>query len=194
MAIIQRTRIDQIKEQMDSFMEQRFDSELKEKAVALLHCVQKNHHLNFFKGKTETWAAAVLYVTARFNLLFDHSQPAHCTPQEIVAHFGQLEKSLRNKAQDIETYCKLTLGDTHYCTQAIGQKLNFFQTKSGFIIPKLVLDETVRNIKTLDPAEARWLEIKIQEKVNREKKKLLERLKHRSAKKVADKKQLSLFK
>lgn len=188
-----KTRIDQIRERVMAFMDGRFSDEIKEKANNLLVSVQKNKRLNFFKGEIDSWAAAVVFTIARLNLLFDPAQGEHCRPEEIFEFFNQPKDLIRHRSQYIENVCHLVLGAKEFSTRKIYDHLNFFKTSSGFVIPKLVLDESIKNIQTVDADEANWLKEKLQQKIDVEKKKWLMRITRRSSKKVVDKRQLNLF-
>jgi len=189
-----KTTADEIWEYIRTFCAEHLDSELAEKSRELLKCVQKNRCLNIFKGDVKSWAAAVLYTTARFNFLFDEDQPYHIQPAVIGNYFFQNKESVAHKADKIEKECKIILGDRRYSVEKVLSELKFFKTPSGFVIHNSFSDKCMKNIARFDEKEAGWLNKKIEERLVLEEKQLREKLILRAEKKrVKDNRQLELF-
>ena len=189
-----KTRAEEILDCIRRFAEKYLSQELYDYAGQILKRVQKNPRLNIFKGETERWASAIVYVLARYNLLFDHEDKHHITPQRIASHFSLDLKAVIRRAEEIEKRCGLILGDRGISGDKVDSMLKFFKTGSGFVIPKLSYDTCLRNIDELSTAEADWFKRKIQEKIAWEKEKYRQRLLRKAQKKKArDKDQLELF-
>ena len=189
-----KTRAEEILDAVRPFAEKYLNKELYDYAQQILKRAQKNPRLNIFKGSVERWAAAVVYVLARYNVLFDHEERYHITPKRIAVHFDQDIKGVKCRAEEIEKHCALILGDREISGDKIDSMLKFFKTSSGFIVPKLSIDSCVRNLSQLDTAEADWFRRKIQEKIEWEKEKRRQRLLRLAKKKQkAQKDQLDLF-
>ena len=72
-----KTRAEEIQDSFYTFTEKYLNSALNEYALQLLKRVQQNRRLNIFKGDVKRWAAGVIYILARFNLLFDKENAHH---------------------------------------------------------------------------------------------------------------------
>jgi len=189
-----KTRAEEILNCIRRFAEKHLSKELYDYAAQILKRVQKNPRLNIFKGEIERWASAIVYVLARYNLLFDHEAKHHVTPQRIAAHFSLELKAIVRRAEEIEKRCGLILGDRAISGDKVDTMLKFFKTSSGFVIPKLSYDTCLRNIDELSTAEGDWFKRKIQEKIAWEKEKYRQRLLRKAQKKKeAEKDQLELF-
>lgn len=190
----QKTRAEEIQEAISSFTKTYFDEELEMFSCNLLSQVQKNRKLNIFKGDVKVWAAAIIYVLARFNSLFNVEDKRHIHPQWIGQHFGVDKQTLIRRADRIEQASHLEFGEPSISSLQTRSMLHFFKTSSGFVIPKLSIDTCLLNIGRIDALEAEWLKHKVEQKIMAEKEKQrqrwLEKAKNKSRSKV---KQLDLF-
>jgi len=181
-----KTRAEEIQDSLFTFTEKYLNSALNEYASQLLKRVQQNHRMNIFKGDVRRWAAGVIYVLARFNFLFDKEDTHHITPDLIRTHFSMDRSAVLRKADKIEKACALNLGDRDISSDKINSMLKFFNTPSGFVIPKLYIDTCLQNIASIDKPEAEWLKAKVEEKI------ILEKEKRRARMiRLAEKKQCS---
>ena len=190
----QKTRAEEIQESMFTFADKYFNDELKTYAYNLLRQVQKNRKLNIFKGDVHIWAAAIIYVLARFNGLFNNEDDRHIHPQWISRHFGVDAQTLIRRTEMIEHAGRFEFGDPAISAAHIRSMLHFFKTSSGFIIPKLSIDTCLHNIGRIDAAEAEWLKHKVDQKIQAEKEKQQQRWQQKAKNKPRSKvKQLDLF-
>jgi len=190
----QKTRAEEIQDSMLTFADKYFDSELKTLAYNLLRQVQKNRKLNIFKGAVQIWAAAIIYVLARFNGLFNNEDDRHIHPHWINRHFGVDAQTLIRRAEMIEHAGRFEFGNPTISAPHIRSMLQFFTTSSGFIIPKLSIDTCLHNIGRIDAMEAEWLKHKVEQKIQAEKEKQRQRWLQKAKNKPRSKvKQLDLF-
>jgi hypothetical protein len=92
-------------------------------------------------GTKEVWAAAVIYVIARLNFLFDKSNANYLPPDTICGHFGVRKKTVANRATEIENACKIRMGQEGLCNPEITDGLTFVQLSDGMIVSKRMAKE-----------------------------------------------------
>lgn len=182
----------EIKETIKNFCKEYLTPELEGYALKLLDTVQRSRKLDVLRGKSEIWAASLIYVIARLNFLFDRYNEPFITPEIICNFFNTKKSTIGNKATLIEKACKVSNGDERFCPEEISSMFEFVETAEGFIIPKTMLLGT-RNSKP-----AGLIEKRIQnsdEKIQREKE-----LRDEKRRKIAEEKkrrmnknQLNLF-
>ena len=99
----------------DGFCEAHLNAEYKElcrKMVAAI-CRKKNSPL--LGGKSEGWAAGVVYSVGRVNFLTDPGQTPHMTAAEIAADFGIAVSTMHAKAGVIRDALDLIPFDPDWC-------------------------------------------------------------------------------
>ena len=114
--------------------------------------------LNITSGKKEIWAAAIVYVIARLNFLFDREQEYFITADTICEFFGTKKSTVGNKATQIEKICNLQLGAEGLCSPEIADMLTFAVTPEGFILPKGAIQNHEIVIEFVEGKEAEELE------------------------------------
>jgi len=192
--LYEKTRAEEIGEVISGFCEKYLDEALNGFALALLTCVQKNRRINIFHGKKEQWAAAIVYVIARLNFLFDKENKHHITPAMLCDYFSVQKEQTVNKAEQIIKKCGILLADKKYTGKEIISLFKFYKTKVGFVVPKSSLDYRIKNIEMLDKEEAEKLRRCVQERRKTEEQKLREKLIRKAEKnKQRHKGQIDLF-
>jgi hypothetical protein len=85
-------------------------------------------------GSAAIWAAAVVYVIARLNFLFDKSN-ANCLPPDAICdHFGVRKNTVSARATEIEKACKIRMGHEGLCSQDISDELTWVQLSNGMVV------------------------------------------------------------
>jgi hypothetical protein len=63
------------------------------------------------RGRTDVWAAAVVYAWGNVNFLFDKSQVPHLRAEDLASIFGVSQKTAANKARQIRDILKIGRAD-----------------------------------------------------------------------------------
>ena len=108
-------------------------------AIELLHKIARMRKLDIQRGHTEIWAAAIIYVIARLNFLFDPANDVSLSADTICDYFETVKSTVGNKASLIQKTCDLYYGAKGFCRQDIIDALTFVETPEGFILPKNML-------------------------------------------------------
>ncbi len=191
-------RVLEIKEIVHNFSDQYLNEDLEYYAQNLVENLARKRKFNILRGKKEIWAAAVIYVIARINFLFDRKNKNFISHDAICEFFGTVKSTVGNKASQIQDVCRINVGTEGYCSREIVDSFTFLRTPEGFIITKKWLFDR-ENIIEKDPEikeKERQLQeqIKQQEREEREKRILEQKLEiARKKKEKEDKYQLSLF-
>ncbi|NOQ41662.1 MAG: hypothetical protein GQ563_04080 [Desulfuromusa sp.] len=131
-----------------AFGNQHLDNELTSYALKLCDTLSRKRKLNIARGKREIWAAAIIYVIARMNFLFDKASSCFITTEIICEHFGTKKTSSSNKASLIEKACDFGIAEPGYCTREISESLSFVQLPNGMIMHKYMFEELSIEVAT----------------------------------------------
>jgi hypothetical protein len=92
-------------------------------------------------GAREVWAAAVVYVIARLNFLFDRSSPHYLSHDTICGFFGAKKGTVSARAAEIEKACRIQMGHAGLCSEEISDGLTFVQLSNGIVLSKRMAKE-----------------------------------------------------
>ncbi len=137
----QDLRVAKIESLITGFGRARLDEQHTGLALALCDHISGMDALNLRRGRVEIWAAAIVYVIARLNFLFDRNSDPFITRDDICTHFGTRKATTANKAAAIEKACGLGLGNPDFCRPEIAGMFRFYETPEGFIVPESFFDE-----------------------------------------------------
>ncbi|MFQ5602819.1 MAG: DUF6398 domain-containing protein [bacterium] len=129
----------EIETMLNRFCEKYLNEELRGYAVELCTTLNGKRTINIQRGQPEIWAAAIIYVIARLNFLFDKQNEYFITVDVISDFFNAKKSTIGNKATQIEKACNLTIGAEGYCSKEITDAFTFYGTPEGFIIPKSMI-------------------------------------------------------
>ena len=133
-------RIDAIKSMIEDFGRVHLNPEYTAFIIKLCERIAGTRTLNLQRGREEIWAAAMVYVIARLNFLFDPENDAPITPDTICGHFNTIKSTVANKATLLQDACNLSWGAKGFCRRDISEALTFVETPEGFILPKSAID------------------------------------------------------
>ncbi len=136
---VKARRVVQIRGLIEGFGRARLDEQHTGFALRLCDRIARTRKLNLQRGRVEIWAAAIVYVIARLNFLFDRSSELFVRADDICGHFGTRKTTIANKATTIEKACGPLMGQAGFCRQEIVDMLTFYETPEGFILPKSIL-------------------------------------------------------
>ena len=142
--IEKRERVDEIKGMVSAFCDLHLPTEFAGYAFKLCDKLGRMRKLSITRGKTEIWAAAIVYAIARLNFLFDPESENHITPDTICGFFRTKKSTVGNKATQIEKACDLVVGAEGYCSKEISDAFMLFETPEGLILPaSMLMDKEV---------------------------------------------------
>jgi hypothetical protein len=192
----------QIESLIKGFCSKYLDSELQGYSLSLFGTILEKSLLNIYRGKSEIWAASIMYVIARLNFLFDKDSDNFMSVDELCDYFNVKKSTIGNKATQIEKMYNISIGDKKYTKPEIAKSFEFSMTSEGFIIPssmasgkEIVIEfaegEDFEELKRFDEERKR----KEKEKLEKEKARKAERNRKiaEEKKKKINPNQLSLF-
>ena len=133
-----KTKLSQIKELLENFCLEYFDEQLKSYSLILFKTIKKKSLMNIYRGKSEIWAASIVYVIARLNFLFDKDSDNYISVDELCDFFNVKKTTVGNKASQIEKIHNITLGDKQFTKPEIAKSFEFYMTQEGFVIPSFM--------------------------------------------------------
>lgn len=97
-------------------------------------------------GRSNTWAAGIVYAVGSNNFIFDKSQPIHMTAKELAAPFGVTASTASSKAAMIKKMLKIDYFHAEWC------------------LPSEVADNAMLWMVSIDgiPFDARMLPVEVQ--------------------------------
>jgi len=167
-------RAKKIAELVESFGKVNLNEELTNCSLRLCDKLSRSRKLDISRGKIEIWAAAIVYLIARVNFLFDKENVNFITSDIICDFFGTKKTTTGNKATSIEKAFNIGIGDENYCTHEIRESFSFVEMPGGFIMPEKMANELINKaiakvvIETASEEESREIEEFMAEKKRKE--------------------------
>ena len=163
-------RLNAIKELIRPFCDQHLNDELTGYVMKLYDKLSRKRTISITRGRPEIWAAAIVYVIARLNFLFDKNNPFFITVDTICEFFDTKKSTVGSKAALIEEACNIGIGEKGLCSPRISDMFTFYQTPEGFILPKTMLPKNKIEIAFMDEDETREFEARLAEQERRREK------------------------
>lgn len=192
----------QIKHLLEGFCSKYLDSELQSYSLYLFETIIKKSLLNIYRGKSEIWAASIIYVIARLNFLFDKDRDNYISVNDLCDYFNVKKSTIGNKATQIEKMHNISLGDKKYTKPDIAKSFEFYMTPEGFIVPSSFVSGKEIKIEVAEGEDLEELKRFDEERKRAEKQRLEEKQARRTEinRKIAEEKrkkreagQLNLF-
>jgi hypothetical protein len=136
-----QARIEEVTALLDAFSQAHLTPELGGYVRKLWEQIGRKRNYVITGGANEVWAAAVVYVIARLNFLFDSKSPTCLTADIICAFFGTKKTTVSARAADIEKACRIRRGQEGLCNTDIADALTFVKLPNGMVIPKKMARE-----------------------------------------------------
>ena len=193
-----KKKLAEIKDLIRDFCENNLHSELEGYCFKLCDTLGRKRKVNILRSNSEQWAASIIYVIARLNFLFDTKNEYHITADDICDFYDTKKSTTGNKATQIEQLCNISMGAEGYCSEEISDMFVFYETESGFIIPKFMVDRVI-DVQFSDEVEEESTsnlmvpKESIHEQRQREKEKHLAVLKEKADKRTENEDQIGLF-
>jgi len=134
-------RIDEVALLLNAFSQTHLAPELAGYVRTLWAQIGRKRKYVITGGAKEVWAAAVVYVIARLNFLFDSKSPNYLTADVICAFFGTKKTTMSARAADIEKACRIRMGQEGLCNPDIADAITFVKLPNGMVIPKKMARE-----------------------------------------------------
>jgi hypothetical protein len=99
-----------------AFCRAHADEEYAALCRKLIKKMARKRSVPFLSGRTEIWAAAIVYALGSINFLFDKSFPPHASPDAICEYFQVSKSTVSQKARLIRTLFKLGYFDPEFST------------------------------------------------------------------------------
>jgi len=169
-------RTNEIRNLLLPFCTEHLNEDLTGYMMNLLERLGRKRVVSIIRGKPEIWAAAIVYVIARLNFLFDKENQFYLAA-DTIADFFKVSKSTANqKATLVEKTCNISMGEQGLCSEKISGMFQFVKTPSGFILPSSWLKKSAIKVEFMDEEESREFEAQLAEQ---KKQKELEQRKRR---------------
>ena len=185
-------RVAEVRRIVEAFSRSRLGQEYTGLALKLCDKIGGMHKLSIQRGRIEIWAAAIIYVIARLNILFDPEGEVYITADELCAFFGTKKATVSNKAGLIQKTAKIFIGDPDFSSAEIVDMFRLYETEDGLLIPGSILDD-LDNQRVADQTQPVPLSHPTAHKTQPPSKTQAERPRRDPEKKVVDDRQLKLF-
>lgn len=104
----QKMREDEIAQMVTTFCKERLDEEYEQLCEKMVRKLGRKRTKPLLTGRTEIWAAAVVYTVGTMNFLFDKSFEPYVSSADINDYFGTSSSTVAQKARTIRQLLKLS--------------------------------------------------------------------------------------
>lgn len=104
----QKMREDEIASMVTTFCKERLDEEYEQLCEKMVRKLGRKRNKPLLTGRTEIWAAAVVYTVGSMNFLFDKSFEPYVSSADINDYFGTSSSTVSQKARTIRQLLKLS--------------------------------------------------------------------------------------
>lgn len=104
----QKMREDEIVQMVTKFCKERLDEEYEQLCEKMVRKLGRKRTKPLLTGRTEIWAAAVVYTVGTMNFLFDKSFEPYVSSADINGYFGTSSSTVAQKARTIRQLLKLS--------------------------------------------------------------------------------------
>ena len=104
----QKMREDEIAQMVTTFCKERLDEEYEQLCEKMVRKLGRKRTKPLLTGRTEIWAAAVVYTVGTMNFLFDKSFEPYVSSVDINNYFGTSSSTVAQKARTIRQLLKLS--------------------------------------------------------------------------------------
>lgn len=129
----------QIKTLLENYCSKCLNSELSVYVLRLFDTITINPLMDITRGRTEIWAASIVYVIARLNFLLDKDSDNYISFDELCSYFNTKKSTIGNKATQIEINYDIVFCDENYTIPEISDSFGMSIEQEGFIIPKFII-------------------------------------------------------
>jgi len=151
---------DEIREMIESFCAEHLNAEYAQLSKKLLQKLARKRDVPFKRGKSEVWAAAIIYAIGSINFLSDKSFEPYLPLSDISKLFGVSNSTVSNKARETRKMFRLDHFDQEFSTDEMhnSNPLNDMVMVDGFIVPISVLPDDLQDMVRKARAEGKDVE------------------------------------
>jgi len=132
-------RMKAIKQMITAFCDQHLTEEYSAYAHKLCDALEQSGDDSIWREKIEIWAASIIHVIARLNLLYEKNNEDYLVFEDLCEFFNAEKSTVISKSARIQKILKIRIGQEGYCRKEISDTFSFFETSEGFMIPKGML-------------------------------------------------------
>ena len=97
-----KEKYNEISAMIVNFCNQKLNKDYEELCLKLLNKLCRKRPSPLLGGRTNTWAAGIMYAIGSNNFIFDKTQELHLTAEEIASPFGISVSTAGNKANELK--------------------------------------------------------------------------------------------
>lgn len=98
-----------------AYSEKYLNKEYEELCLHALEKLCRKRPSPLKSGRSNTWAAGIVYAIGSNNFIFDKSQPIHMTAKELADSFGVAASTASSKAAQIKKMLKIDYYHAEWC-------------------------------------------------------------------------------
>lgn len=110
-----RETYEEISKLLIEYSEKYLNKEYEELCLHALEKLCRKRPSPLKSGRSNTWAAGIVYAIGSNNFIFDKSRPIHMTSKELVAPFGISASTASSKAAQIKKVLKIDFFHAEWC-------------------------------------------------------------------------------
>ncbi len=110
-----RETYEEISKLLIEYSEEYLNKEYEELCLHALEKLCRKRPSPLKSGRSNTWAAGIVYAIGSNNFIFDKSQPIHMTAKELAAPFGVAASTASSKAAQIKKMLKINYSRAEWC-------------------------------------------------------------------------------
>lgn len=135
-------------EMTGKFCREFLDEDYRQLCEKLIKKMSRKRAVPFLSGRTEIWAAAVVYSLGSINFLFDKSFKPFATAEDICNYFGTTRSTTSQKAKVIRDMFKMGYYDPEFSTAHMKDNSPFSNLVmvNGLIVPKESLPPEIQEM------------------------------------------------
>lgn len=125
---------------------EHLDAEYAELSRKLVAWLARKRPSPLMRGDTRIWAAGVIYAVGRINFLFDPSEPAHMSADQLATRLGVVKSSMANKAARIHKILELGVYEPELTSRSMLERhpLTWLVQVNGFLVDARTLPAEIQ--------------------------------------------------
>lgn len=130
-----RETYEEISKLLIEYGERYLNKEYEELCLHALEKLCRKRPSPLKSGRSNTWAAGIVYAIGSNNFIFDKSQPVHMTAKELAAPFGVAASTASSKAAQIKKMLKIDYFNAEWClpSKAVSNPMLWMVSIDGLV-------------------------------------------------------------
>jgi hypothetical protein len=126
-----KERFEEVKGMLCSFARYNLPDDIAVYSLKLWRDIASAKGAGIARGRSEIWAAAVIFCVCRLNFLFDSCQRTSLPEESIHSFFNCNPETVKNKAFQIEKNLDIVNADERYCGFEIVNEMEVVELPNG---------------------------------------------------------------